>query len=195
MAVMDEQDDGLDRLNDLDVTWGFDQHTLFARALTGGTAGGDAGDGTAETMNLSQAGVDTFSAPTGGGSKESRRWTRLKGAPWAPPQSRQGGPKQSRRWIRLKGVRWTPPRSRQGRAEQSRGWILLLRGRGGRFLDPGREGQKRLRRISSWKYLRTTLRDRTQGQIQRLEGESAQRQLWIQHEIEDALSAAVKKWT
>ena len=65
-AVMDEQDEGLDRLTDLDVTWRFDLHA-FVRGLSQETpAAGGAGDGTAETMGSSQGGaVDAFSVPAG----------------------------------------------------------------------------------------------------------------------------------
>ena len=40
-----------------------------------------------------------------------------------------------------------------------------------------------------------TVRGRTRGQIQRLEGEPAQRQLRVQPEVGDALLAAVDEWT
>ena len=85
-GVMDEQDEGLARLTDLDVTWGFDLHVyLRDRSQEAPAAGdasdlhaclqersqeapvtGDAGDGTAETMDSSQEGaVDASSVPAG----------------------------------------------------------------------------------------------------------------------------------
>ena len=85
-GVMDGQDEGLARLTDIDVTWGFYLHA-FLRERSNGTpaAGdaddlhaclqehsqevpvtGDAGDGTAETMDSSQGGaVDASSVPAG----------------------------------------------------------------------------------------------------------------------------------
>ena len=49
--------------------------------------------------------------------------------------------------------------------------------------------------LSSCGRLPPTVRGRTRGRSQRIQGESAQRQLGIQREVEDALSAAVQKWT
>ena len=84
--MMDEQDEGLARLTDLDVTWGFDMHAFLRERSqetpAAGDAGdlnaclqerspeapvaGDAGDGTAETMDSSQGGaVDASSVPPG----------------------------------------------------------------------------------------------------------------------------------
>ena len=85
-GVVDEQDEGLARLTDLDVTWGFDLHALLRERSqetpAAGDAGdlyaclqersqeapvaGDAGDGRAETMDSSQGGaVDASSVPAG----------------------------------------------------------------------------------------------------------------------------------
>ena len=83
---MGEKDEGLARLTDLDVTWGFDLHAfLRERSQETPAAGdaedlhaclqersqeasvpGDAGDGTAETMDSCQEGaVDASSVPAG----------------------------------------------------------------------------------------------------------------------------------
>ena len=63
-GVLDEPDDGLARLNDLDVTWGFDLDAFLQERAQQAPAAGDAGDGTANTMDSSQGGaVDTPSAP------------------------------------------------------------------------------------------------------------------------------------
>ena len=63
---MDEQDEGLDRLTDLDVTWGVDLHAFLRERSQDTPAAGDAGDGTAETMDSAQGGaVDTSSVPAG----------------------------------------------------------------------------------------------------------------------------------
>ena len=64
--VVDERDNGLDRLNDLDVTSGFDLRTFLWESSQETTAAGDAGDGTAGTMDSSQGGtVDASSVPAG----------------------------------------------------------------------------------------------------------------------------------
>ena len=82
---MDEQDEGLDRLTDLGVTWGFDLHAFFRERSQETPAAGDAGDlhaclqersheapvagdadGAADTMDSSQGGtVDASSVPAG----------------------------------------------------------------------------------------------------------------------------------
>ena len=63
---MIELDDGLARLNDLDVTWGVDLDECLQERAQQAPAAGDAGDGTAETMGSSQGGaVDASSAPAG----------------------------------------------------------------------------------------------------------------------------------
>ena len=64
--MIDEQDDGLDRLTDLDVTWGFDLHVFLRERSQETPAAGDASDGTVETMDSSQGGgVDASSVPAG----------------------------------------------------------------------------------------------------------------------------------
>ena len=51
------------------------------------------------------------------------------------------------------------------------------------------------RELCSWRRLPPTVRGRTWGKSQHVEGESAQRQFWVQREVDDALSAAVQRWT
>ena len=64
--VMDEQDEGLARLTDLDVTWGLDLHAFLRERSQEAPVAGDAGDGTAETMDSSQGGaVDASLVPAG----------------------------------------------------------------------------------------------------------------------------------
>ena len=63
---MDEQSEGLARLTDLDVTWGFDLHACLQERSYEAPLAGDADDGTAETMDTSQGGaVDASSVPPG----------------------------------------------------------------------------------------------------------------------------------
>ena len=85
-GVMDEKDEGLARLTDLDVTWGFDLHAFLRERSKETPAAGDAGDlhaclqersqeapvagdtgeATAETIDSSQGGaVDASSVPAG----------------------------------------------------------------------------------------------------------------------------------
>ena len=65
-GVMDEQDEGLARLNDLDVTWGFDLHAFLRERSQKAPVAGDTCDGTAETMDSSEGGaVDASSVPAG----------------------------------------------------------------------------------------------------------------------------------
>ena len=54
---MDEQDEGLARLTDLNVTWGFDLHAFLQERSQEVPAAGDAGDETTETMDTSQGGA------------------------------------------------------------------------------------------------------------------------------------------
>ena len=106
--MVDELDNGLARLNDLDVTWGFDLDAFLQERAQQAPAV----CGTAETLCSSQRGAaDASSAPAG--TAETVDTMGSSQGAWTPPRSRQGGPKQSRRWVRLKGA-WTPPRSRQG---------------------------------------------------------------------------------
>ena len=77
---MDKLDDGLAPHNNLDVTWGLDHLHIIHRSAHG--------------RHLTPAMLATG---------QPRRWIRLKGMRWMPPQPRQGGSKQSRRWVRLDG--------------------------------------------------------------------------------------------
>ena len=64
--MVDQLDDGLARLNDLDVTWGFDLDAFLQERAQQAPAAGDAGDGTVEAMGSSRGGaVDASSAPAG----------------------------------------------------------------------------------------------------------------------------------
>ena len=49
--------------------------------------------------------------------------------------------------------------------------------------------------LSSWGRLSATVRDRSRGQSQRLEGQPAQRRLRMKPEVADALLAAAYEWT
>ena len=65
-GVMDKLDDGLDRLTDLNVTWGFDLHTFSRERSQEIPVAGKAGDGTAKTVDSSQFGaVDASWVPAG----------------------------------------------------------------------------------------------------------------------------------
>ena len=128
-----------------------------------------------------------------------------------PLRSRQGGPKQSRRWIRLKGARWTPPQSQQGEPT-CREDRFVSRRRGEHLLSSGREGRndsgtlaasgtdqgngddspavlsgRAAYELSSCGHLPPVEGDRSRGQSQCLQGDYVQRQ----RAIEDAMSAAV----
>ena len=61
---MDEQDGGLDRLNDLYVTWELALRSFLQGRSQEAPAAGGAGDKTVEAMAFSQGGVvDAFSVP------------------------------------------------------------------------------------------------------------------------------------
>ena len=71
-GVIDEQDEGLDRLTDLDVTWGFDLHAFLQERSQEAPTAGDAGDGTVEPMGWSQGGRgDASSVPAGRAESDS----------------------------------------------------------------------------------------------------------------------------
>ena len=60
-----EKDDILGRLNDLDVTWGIDLRACLQERAQAVSVAGDAGDGTAETIDSSQgSAIDASSVPT-----------------------------------------------------------------------------------------------------------------------------------
>ena len=63
---MDEEDEGQDRLTDLDVTWGLDLHAFLRERSLETSAAGDASDGIVETMGSCQEGtMDASSVPPG----------------------------------------------------------------------------------------------------------------------------------
>ena len=94
---MGELDYGLTRLNILDVTWGcFDLEAFLQERARQAPAAGEAGDGTAETMNSPQGdAVDTSLTPIGR-AETTETMRSSQGAPWMLPRSRQGGPKATR---------------------------------------------------------------------------------------------------
>lgn len=72
-GVVDKLDDGLTRLNDLELTWGFDVDAVLGEGAQQAPATADAGDGTAETMPSSQEGaVDIFSVPAETAERDPR---------------------------------------------------------------------------------------------------------------------------
>ena len=171
-GVVDELDDGLARLNDLDLTWGFDLDAFLEERAQQAPAAGDAGDGTAETMGSSRGGaVDASSAPVG----------RVETA--ETMGSSQGGA------VDASSVP-------AGRAESDPGEAPASDTDQGNGEDPpavlsGRAAHK----LSSWGWLPATVRGRTRAQSQRLEGEPAGGQLRMRPEVADALLAAAYEWT
>ena len=164
---MDEQDEDLDRLTDLDVTWWFDLYAFLRERSQEAPVAGDAGDGTAEMMDSSQRGaVDASSVPAGTAETVNTM------------DSSQGGA------VDASSVpAW--------RADSDSGASAASGTDQGNGDDPpavlsGRAANE----LSSWGWLPPTVRGWTRGQSQRLQGESAQRQ----RAIEDAMSAAVQKW-
>ena len=187
-GVIDEQEEGLARLTDLDVTWGFDLHA-FSRERSqetpaAGDAGDlhaclqgrsqeapvacDAGDGTAETMDSSQGGaVDASSVPAGRAETVETMDSSQGGAVDAssvPAGRAESGSDASATSGTDQGNGEGPPTVLSGRAAHE---------------------------LSRWGRLPPTVMGRTRGQSQRLQDESAQRQ----RVIENAMSAAVQKWT
>ena len=69
--MVDQLDDGLARLNDLDVTWGFDLDAFLQERAQQAPAAGDAGDGTVEAMGSSRGGVDASSVSAGRAESDS----------------------------------------------------------------------------------------------------------------------------
>ena len=120
---------------------------------------------------------------------QPRRWIRLKGVRRTPPRPRQGGPKQSRRWVRLKGA-WTPPPA----GESDSGASAASGTDQGNGEDPPAVllGRAARERISSGR-LPATVRGRTRGQSQHLEGEPAEEQYRLNPEVADALLAATNE--
>ena len=183
---MDEQDRGLARLTDLDVTWGFDLHAFLRERSqetpAAGDAGdlhvcfqersqkapvaGDAGDGTTETIDSSQGGaVDAFSVPAGRAETVETM------------DSSQGGAVDASSIPAGRAERGSDASAASGTDQgNGEGPLAVLSGRAAH-------------KLSSWGRLPPTVM--TRGQSQRLQDESTQRQ----RAIEDAMSAAVQKWT
>ena len=147
-GVMDEQDKGLARLTDLDVTRGFDLHASLRGRSKETPAAGDAGD-----LHAFCSGALT------GGTCRRRCWRRnsrddglvsrgcgrrLLGPGREGRNSRDDGLVSRGRGRRLLGPR------REGRNSRDDGFVS--RRRGGRLLGSGREGRKRLRCISSLRH-------------------------------------------
>ena len=139
-VMTDEQDEGLDRLTDLLVTWGFDLHAFLRKRLQETPATGDAGDGTAETMDTSQRGVVDASPVPAGRAETVETMDSSQGGAVNASSVPAGRTDMSRRRIRLKAARWTTLRSRQG-VRNSRDDGFISSGRGRRLLGPGREGR------------------------------------------------------
>ena len=167
-GVMDEQDEGLARLTDLDVTWGFDLHAFLLERSQEAPAAGDAGDGTAETMDSSQGGaVDASSVPAGRAEAVETM------------DSSQGGA------VDASSV--PAGRAESGSDASSTSGTDQGNGEGPPAVLPGGAAHE----LSSWGRPPPTVMGRTRGQSQRLQDESSQRQ----RVIENAMSAAVQKWT
>ena len=187
-GVMDEQDKGLARLTDLDVTWRFDLHAFLREhsqetpaagdtgdlhaclqeRSRGAPVTGDAGDGTAETMDSSQGGAaDASSVPAGRAETVETM------------NSSQGGA------VNASSV--PAGRVESGSDASAASGTDQGNGEGPPAVLSGREAHE----LSRWGRLPPTGMGRTRGQSQRLQDESAQRQ----RVIENAMSAAVEKWT
>ena len=170
-GVVGELDDGLARLNDLDVTWGFHLDAVLQERAQQAPAAGDADDGTAETIGSPQGGaVDASSAPAGRAETVETMG------------SSQGGVDASSVPV--------------GSAESDSGASAASGTDQGNGEDPpavlsGRAAHE----LSSWGRLPATVRGRTRGQSQRLEGEPAEEKYRLNPEVTDGLRAAVHEWT
>ena len=107
---MDVLDDGLTRVNNLSATWGFDVDALPQERAQQTLATVEAGDGTAETMDLSHGGVvNASSAPIGRAETAETM---------VPPRFRQEEPKATRvqhqSLTAAKGTGKIPTRSCRG---------------------------------------------------------------------------------
>ena len=187
-GVMDEQDEDLARLTDLGVTLGFhlhaflrersqetpaacdagDLHACLQEHSQEAPVAGDAGDGTNETMDSSQGGaVDASSILAGRAEKVETM------------DSSQGGAMDASSVPAGRAEIGLDASAASGTDEgNDEGSPVVLSGRAAHEL-------------SSWGRLPPTVMGRTRGQSQCLQDESAQRQ----HVIEDAMSAAVQRWT
>ena len=171
-GVVDELDDGLARLNDLDLTWGFDLDAFLEERAQQAPAAGDAGDGTDETMGSSRGGaVNASSAPVGRVETAETMGSSQGGAVDAssvPAGRAESDPGEAPASDTDQGNGEDPPAVLSGRAAHE---------------------------LSSWGWLPATVRGRTRAQSQRLEGEPAGGQLRMRPEVADALLAAAYEWT
>ena len=192
--MVEEQDGGLDRLNDLDVTWGFDLHAFLRERSQETPAAGDAGDGTAETIDSSQGGaVDASSVPEGrvetvdmmyssqGGAVDASSVPTGRAETVETMDSSQGGAVDASLF-------------QAGRAESDSGASAASGIDQENGDDPPAVLSGRAA-LSRWGRLTPTVRGRARSQRQHLEDESVQRLLKIQREVEDALYVAVQEWT
>ena len=168
--MVGELDDGPAHLNDPDVTWGFDLDAFLQERVQQAPAAGDAGDGTAETMNSSQGGaVDASSAPAGRTETPETMG------------SSQGGAVDASS-VTAETAESVPGAAAASDTDHGNGEdppAVLL----GRAAD------------ELWGRLPATVRGQARGKSQHLEGEPAQRQLRIKPEVTDALLAAAYEWT
>ena len=212
--AVNELDDGLAHLNDVDVTWGFDLDAFLQELAQQVPAAGKAGDGTAETMDSSQGGaVDASSAPAGraetaeamgssqGGAANASSAPAGRAETTETMDSSQGGvvdasstPAERAETVETMGSSQGGAVDASsvpaGRAESDSGALAASDGEDPHAVQSGRAAHE----LSSWGLLPATVKGRTRGQSQRLEGEPAQCRLRMQPEVADALLAAVYAW-
>lgn len=115
---MDELDDGLARLNKLELTWGFELGAIWGDRTQQAPCTGDTVDGRAELTGLSQGSAVGASSVRVGRPKEPRQLGRLRGAWCTPPRPSREGRSRPERAISLrhqaKGTMRTHPRSCRG---------------------------------------------------------------------------------
>ena len=190
VGIMDEQDEGLDRLTELDVTWGFDLHAFLRERSQETPAAGDASDGTVERMDSSQGStMDASSVPAGraetaetmdssqGGRMDASSVPAGRAETVETIDSSQGGA------VDASSVPAERDESDSGASAASG------TDQGNGDDPPAVLSGRAAHELSSWGRLPQAVRGRTRSQGQRLQDESAQRQ----RVIEDELSAAVKR--
>ena len=116
-GVMDEQDEVLNRLTDLDVTWRVGLHAFSWGRSQETPVAGNAGDRTVKTMDSSQGGaVDASSVPAWRAETVETMDTSQGGT--MPARSRQRGPEATQADQQppapTKGTAMIPPRSCRG---------------------------------------------------------------------------------
>ena len=193
--MADELDDGLTHFNDLDVTWAFGLDALLQEGAQQAPAAGEVGDRTTETMDLSQGGAaDASSAPIGrteapetmslsqGGAVNASSTPMGRSETAETMGSSQGGIVNASSvpaWRAESDPGAAPaPDTGQGNTED----LLAVQLR-----RPAHE-------VSSWGRVHPTVRGRTRGQSQRLEGGPAVHQLKMNDEVADALLATAHAW-